>query len=204
MTSSGNKDEMGGDAVSGQILDAAHELVLAVGVRRTTATDVARTAGISRMTLYRRFPDVQRVLAALLTREFAAHLDAVRTQLPSEQNSRQRLCSMAMGVTRHLGADLLFARVLDVDPEVLLPYVITRTGASQRNLLVALRSGIEAGHEDGSVRAGDPELMARSVLLTVQSFVLSARIIEQESDPERTLGELGLLLDRYLAPEVTL
>ena len=200
MTSSGNKAEVGGDPVAGRILDAARESVLAVGVRRTTATDVARAAGLSRMTLYRRFPDVRRVLAALLTREFTALLDDVRSQLQVAQSGRRRLCAMAIGVVRSLATDPLFARVLDVDPEVLLPYVITRTGASQRNILAALRLAIEQGHADGSIRAGDPELMARSVLLTVQSFVLSARIIERESNPEDALAELVLLLDRYLSP----
>ena len=53
-----------------RLLDAARECVLAVGVRRTTVTDVARRAGVSRMTLYRRFPDLEAVLAALMTREF--------------------------------------------------------------------------------------------------------------------------------------
>src|ERR1043166_4932980 len=52
------------------VLDAARACVLAVGVRRTTVTDVARRAGVSRMTLYRRFPDLEGVLSALMTREF--------------------------------------------------------------------------------------------------------------------------------------
>jgi len=107
---------------------------------------------------------------------------------------------MAMGVTRRLGAHLLFARVLETDPEVLLPYVIARTGASQRNILAALQMGIEQGHDDGSIRAGDPELAARMVLMTVQSFVFSSRIIDRESDPDAVLTELALLLDRYLSP----
>ena len=36
------------------VLDSARACVLAVGVRRTTMTDIARRAGVSRMTLYRR------------------------------------------------------------------------------------------------------------------------------------------------------
>ena len=36
------------------VLDAVRDCVLAVGVRRTTLTDVARRAGVSRMTLYRK------------------------------------------------------------------------------------------------------------------------------------------------------
>jgi AcrR family transcriptional regulator len=199
MTSTRNKVD-GDDAVSGRILDAARELVLTVGVRRTTATDVARAAGISRMTLYRRFPDVQRILAALLTREFAALLNDVDAHVHAEKSGRERLVAMAMGVTRRLGAHPLFARVLETDPEVLLPYVIARTGASQRNILAALQMGIEQGHDDGSIRAGDPELAARMVLMTVQSFVFSSRIIDRESDPDAVLTELALLLDRYLSP----
>src|SRR3712207_1054015 len=54
----------------GGLLDAARECVLAVGVPRTTFSDVARRAGVSRMTLYRRFPDLEALLAALMTREF--------------------------------------------------------------------------------------------------------------------------------------
>src|SRR5437764_14953403 len=56
------------------LLDAAHKCVLLVGFRRTTLTDVARRAGVSRMTLYRRFPDVRSLVAALMTREFSGLL----------------------------------------------------------------------------------------------------------------------------------
>ena len=51
-------------------LDAAREAILAVGWSRTTLTDIARRAGVSRMTLYRRWPDTQTLLADLMTREW--------------------------------------------------------------------------------------------------------------------------------------
>ena len=41
------------------LLDAARAGILAVGWRRTTLTDVARRAGVSRMTIYRRWPAMQ-------------------------------------------------------------------------------------------------------------------------------------------------
>src|SRR5829696_5525860 len=52
------------------MLEAAKACVLAVGVRRTTFSDVARRAGVSRMTLYRRFPDLETLLSTLMTWEF--------------------------------------------------------------------------------------------------------------------------------------
>ncbi|HST43382.1 MAG TPA: helix-turn-helix domain-containing protein, partial [Conexibacter sp.] len=59
------------------LLDATRACVLAVGVRRTTVTDVARRAGVSRMTLYRRYPDVTSLIQALMTREFSAIIEDV-------------------------------------------------------------------------------------------------------------------------------
>ena len=43
-------------------LDAARESILAVGWSRTTLTDVARRAGVSRMTIYRKWPDMGALL----------------------------------------------------------------------------------------------------------------------------------------------
>ena len=50
--------------------------VLAHGIRRTTASDIARRCGIARQTLYRYWPDAQAVFAALVTRELVAALPA--------------------------------------------------------------------------------------------------------------------------------
>ena len=61
------------------LLDAARACVLAVGVRRTTFSDVARRAGVSRMTLYRRFPDLETLLSALMTHEFGRVVSEARS-----------------------------------------------------------------------------------------------------------------------------
>src|SRR3954451_15121965 len=53
-------------------LDAARASILAVGWSRTTLTEVARRAGVSRMTIYRKWPDLGALLADLMTRDWAA------------------------------------------------------------------------------------------------------------------------------------
>src|SRR5690242_15867496 len=63
------------------LLDAARESILAVGWKRSTLTDVARRAGVSRMTIYRRWADMQTLLADLMTREWGGRLEA---SLPPE------------------------------------------------------------------------------------------------------------------------
>src|SRR3954451_24100105 len=50
-------------------LDAARDCILAVGWSRTALTEVARRAGVSRMTIYRRWPDMNALLGDLRTRD---------------------------------------------------------------------------------------------------------------------------------------
>ncbi|MGD0391875.1 MAG: TetR/AcrR family transcriptional regulator [Acidimicrobiales bacterium] len=55
-----------------EILDAASECYLRLGVSKTTAEDIARSAGISRATLYRRCGSHEAIFLAVLTREAEA------------------------------------------------------------------------------------------------------------------------------------
>lgn len=51
------------------ILNAAKACYLRVGVAKTTAADIAREAGVSRATLYRRFPSHNDIFLAVLARD---------------------------------------------------------------------------------------------------------------------------------------
>ncbi|GAB2803202.1 TetR/AcrR family transcriptional regulator [Streptomyces chlorus] len=186
------------------VLDAVRDCVLAVGVRRTTLTDVARRAGVSRMTLYRRWPDVRTLVGDLMTREWiGVATGAVPESRPGLATRRRMVDGLAAGV-RAFGGHPLFRKIVDVDPELLLPYVLDRRGASQEAMLELLAGALREGHADGSVRAGHPERQARSVLLIVQSFTLSLRTMTDEDDPDLThealLAELRDILERTLAP----
>ncbi|MFE4050074.1 TetR/AcrR family transcriptional regulator [Streptomyces sp. YIM B13518] len=186
------------------VLDAVRDCVLAVGVRRTTLTDVARRAGVSRMTLYRRWPDVRSLVGDLMTREWIAVATGALPEHRPGVPAREVITEGLVAAVRAFGAHPLFRKILDVDPELLLPYVLDRRGASQEALLELLAGSLREGHADGSVRAARPERQARSVLLIVQSFTLSLRTMTDEDDPELAseafLGELRVILERTLTP----
>ncbi|HEX4701739.1 MAG TPA: helix-turn-helix domain-containing protein, partial [Pseudonocardiaceae bacterium] len=107
------------------LLDAARHCVLSVGVRRTTLTDIAKRAGTSRMTVYRRFPGVTSVVAALMTREFGALLGET---VDIAGTARERLVGAAVRAATRLVGDPLLTSVLDRDAELLLPYLVERIG----------------------------------------------------------------------------
>jgi AcrR family transcriptional regulator len=178
------------------VLDAARACVLAVGVRRTTFSDVARRAGVSRMTLYRRYPDLEALLSALMTYEFGAIVAAAREAAGTEASARGRVVAMTVHGCRALASDPLFARILDLDPELLLPYVTVRLGGMQRMAVAGLEEELAAA--DGSVRAGDPAAMAAGIELIARGFVLAAHAERDASlDP---WAELEHAVDGYLRP----
>src|SRR3954451_4276093 len=137
-------------------LDAAREAILAVGWSRTTLTDVARRAGVSRMTIYRNWPDMRALLADLMTREWSALMRA-DTEATS---ALDRLVRSGVATVRAIRANPLFARVVELDPELLLPYLLDRPGRSQRLVVDLIADQVRAGQATGEIRDGDPGLLA--------------------------------------------
>ena len=199
-------DTRPGDVVDGPsrevpatILDAVRAAVLAVGVRRTTLTDVARRAGVSRMTLYRLVPDVETLLLELMTREFSALLARAESAAARRRTARTRLVGMIAEVVRQLPRDELFQRVIDVDPELLLPYLMDRIGSTQQLALGHTRRLLREGQADGSIRNGSADVMATTLLLAVTPFVVSARLLG-DIGHDAALADLERGLDGWLKP----
>lgn len=191
-----------GDAPRGEdrLLDAARACILATGWKRTTLTDVARRAGVSRMTIYRTWPDMQTLLADLMTREWTGVV-AAATATDQEAVLLERLSAGVANTVKALRDNDLLRKIVEVDPELLLPYLLQRRGRSQDNILALLEALVAEGQETGSVRAGDPVLLARSMVLAAYGFTLSVRTMTDGPRPvEAYDAELRTLLERYLAP----
>ncbi len=193
----------------GPYLDAARAAILAVGWSRTTLTDIARRAGVSRMTLYRRWPDMNTMLADLMTREWGTTVAeaAVLTQ-DGEGDPLTRISEGVVAAVRALRANSLLRRIIDVDPELLLPYLLDRRGRSQDMVAEVLAGLVREGQRTGAIRSGDPEHLARAVLLAAHGFALSAHTmlgtagdpVARDADVEHFDVELGNLVERYLRP----
>jgi AcrR family transcriptional regulator len=181
------------------VLAATRASVLAVGVRRTTLTDVARRAGVSRMTLYRLVPDVTTLILEVMSREFATVIEAAETSARRRRTARARIAATTATVVRLLHDEPLFRRVLDVDPELLLPYLTDRFGTTQRIAVAHVRRMLAEGQQDGSVRRGDLDRMATALVLMVTPFVVSVRLLDEVGRVD-VLAELERLVEGALRP----
>lgn len=186
-------------SVPGPVLDATLASVLAVGVRRTTLTDVARRAGVSRMTLYRMVPDVQTLIMAMLTREFGRLLDDAERTAARRRTARAKLVTVAVEIVRRLPDEPVFRRVIDVDPELLLPYLTDRFGSTQHLAIAHVRELVVEGMRDRSVRRVDPDVLSTALVLATTPFVVSAPAVAPTSR-EAMLLELERLIDSWLSP----
>lgn len=179
------------------ILDAAYELVLAVGMRRLNMADLARAGGVSRATLYRRFANVDAVVAALTTRELSAVVEAAFSR--PGKDARATVVRGVVATVQAVRAHPLTRKIIEVDPEFLLPYLLKRPGSSTIAQLGVLESALRSG--DGSIRRGNRAAQARAVWLAAWSFALTAPVLSAGADDLAGLDrELRAMLDRYLAP----
>ena len=102
---------------------------------------------------------------------------------------------------RALRENELFVRIVELDPELLLPYLLSRRGRSQQAILDLLVDQLREGQAAGEVRDGDPEVMARALLLATHGFVFSAHTMVDDLASEEALDdELRAILTRALLP----
>jgi AcrR family transcriptional regulator len=189
-------------------LDAARASILDVGWRRATLTDVARRAGVSRMTIYRTWPDMPSVLGDLMTREWGevvaravAEADTARGQ---GATAADRIVAEVVGTIHALRDNELFVRIVELDPHLLLPYLLTRRGRSQQAIAELTAGRLREGQADGSVRDGDPVAMARALLLAAHGFVLSVHtMVDDEVSEEALDAELAHLVGSMIRGPVS-
>ncbi|BBZ03920.1 TetR family transcriptional regulator [Mycolicibacterium chitae] len=182
-------------AVEERILAAAASCVRDYGIERVTLAEIARRARVSRPTIYRRWPDSQAILAALLTRR----VTEVAAEVPSTGSGRAAIVARIVAVAQRLGRDELLMAVMHSAPEFAMTYISERLGTSQQLLIDALAADLGAAQADGSVRAGDPRQLATMVLLITQSTIQSAQIVEPILPAEALALELGRALNGYLS-----
>jgi AcrR family transcriptional regulator len=180
--------------VGDRILAAAASCVSDFGPERVTLAEIARRAGVSRPTVYRRWPDTQAILASLLT----DRITGAWRQAPSGSRGREALVERIVAVASRLRRDDLIRTVLRSVPELAMVYITGRLGTSQQIVIDLVADELRKAQSDNTVRSGNPRQLAAMVLLITQSAIQSAQIVEPILSPDALTTELAHALNGYL------
>ena len=181
--------------IGDRILDAAASCAVDFGADRVTVAEIARRAGVSRPTVYRRWPDTQSILADVLT----ARVIGAWRDVPDSGRSRTALVDRIVAIAHRLRHDDVVVSVLRSDPDLAMTYIAERMGTSQQVLLDVLAEELRAAQRSGEVRAGDPRRLAAMVLLITQSTIQSAQMVQPILNERALAGELAYSLNGYLS-----
>ncbi len=160
------------DATSERILDAALALAAASGLRHLTMDDVARRAGVGRMTVYRRFATKPALIETLSVRECRRCLATIGAAIDFSAPVEDRATAVFVTVLRIIREHPLLERLARVEPEALLGELTRDHSAVFRLVRDFLVTLIRTGQDAGELVPGDPELLAEIGLRLGASFVL--------------------------------
>ncbi len=177
-----------------RILDAAMAQFIDFGLRRTTVEDVALRAGVSRVTVHRRFGRKSELIQGVMLRElsrFLREFDAAIAPLPTLED---KLVEGFVVTLRLARSHPLIKRLLATEPEMFLPELTVRGGpflAAATSFLVSATKGEAAEYEEKDV-AAIGEIFVR----LVASFLLTPQTVAPLDDD----ASARRYAQRHLAP----
>lgn len=111
------------DGPEARIIDAAFECAGRYGLARTTMSDVARAARLSRQTVYRYFPNKHALISALVLREEARLIGLVRAAAAAEDDTRNGIRAGTLTTLCWLREHPLLDPIMSAEPGELLPFL---------------------------------------------------------------------------------
>ncbi len=164
---------VGEDALFDRVAAAALDEFAEHGIRRTSMEDIARRAGVSRMTVFRRFASKQRLVEVVIAREVHRGMQELDLLWEGAETLEDRLVAGFEFAGRYVSGHPLFDRLLRSEPDVLLPPLTLDGGPVlelYRSLIAQrLQAEVNAGRAATSDIDGVAEVIARlaiSLLLT--------------------------------------
>ena len=121
-------DPVDDDGTAARILDAAQRQVELFGIQRTTMEDIARRSGMSRVTVYRHFPNKEKLVEAVVLREVQRFLTALGEHVDGFATDDERIVEGFVFTVRELRQHSLVRRLLEGEPELFLPQLTTEAG----------------------------------------------------------------------------
>ena len=197
-----SNDRSVNEAREQRILDAAAKLIVHYGYDKTTVSDIAREAGISKGAIYLHYSSKEALFEALLYREVLAYSDDWLQRFEADE-SIWSFAGMFKLMLLTMQAHPFMVAIFRRDPHVFGSFlrrdstVLQQKGTANAQLFSMLQ-GVGAMRDDI-----DPKVIAYLLNLFAYGLVSADEALPQADAPsfEDTVEGLAQLLDRGLAPK---
>jgi AcrR family transcriptional regulator len=192
------------DSVTERILDAALGQFEDFGLRRSTMEDIAKRCGMSRITIYRRFPKKENLIEAVVLRELKSFLDCLeRVGRPDdgpELSAEAKMVERVALALQYLGNHPLLRRLLRTEPESILPSLTVNGGVvvdmAREHIAAFIRHDLFGAKTPPAEAERHVQMVAELGVRIVLSFILTP----STAIPMATLEDARAFASDLIAP----
>jgi AcrR family transcriptional regulator len=185
------------DEITTRVLDGAYEQFCQIGIRRSTMEDVARRAGVSRITVYRRFATKDALVEQVVRREFRRYFDQFLIDIKQARTVADRIVLGFVSSLRAIRRNPLIGGLMSVEPDVLVPYLVGGDGLTLAAVQRFVAGQLRLEQRAGNVPAGvDVQLVAELMARVSASFLLTPSHVVDPDDEE----QMRSLARQFLVP----
>lgn len=150
-----------------RIVDAAHELMLSIGLARTTTKEIARAAGCSEAALYKYFPSKEELFVTVLKERLPKLGGLLGDLVPGEGGVEANLTEVARQAALFYEQTFPMAASLYAEPQLKRRHEqgLRELGAGPHLPIQGLDAYLRAEQRAGRVRADADTYAAASLLL---------------------------------------
>lgn len=185
------------DEIRVRVLDAAYEQFCRMGVQRSTMEDVAKRAGLSRITVYRRFATKDTLVEHVVRREYRRYFDRFLAEIKQAGTVADRVVLGFVSSLRAIRGNPLIGGLIAAEPGLLASSMITDDGRTLATVREFVAGQLRREQHAGNVRAElDADVVAELMVRVSASFLAIPSLVVDLDDEE----QLAALARRYLVP----
>jgi AcrR family transcriptional regulator len=185
------------DETRGRLLDAAYEQFCRMGIQRSTMDDVARRAGVSRITVYRRFATKNALVEQVVRREFRRYFDRFLIEIPQAETAADRVVLGFVSSLRAIRSNPLIGDLIAAEADQFVASLIGDEGRTVATVRRFVAGQLSQERDAGNVPDDlDVDLVAEMMVRISASFLaIPSQLVDLDDDEQ-----LAVLARRFLVP----
>ncbi|WP_240498103.1 TetR/AcrR family transcriptional regulator [Williamsia sp. 1135] len=188
------------DQTRTRLLDAAYEQFCRMGIQRSSMEDVAKRAGMSRITVYRRFATKDALVEQVILREFRRYFDRFLADIRDAKSAADRVVLGFVSSLRAFRGNPLIGGLMYAEPTLLAGSMIGDEGRMLGAVSQFVAGQLRREQQAGTVAATlDTDLVGEMMVRVAASFLtIPSRAVDLDDD-----SVLESVARQFLVPMLT-